>query len=175
MTSTFVRIAPSALLRPLLGALLLAAASWSSAAVPVGANAPDFTLKTLNGPNMRLQEQRGKVVLVNFWATWCGPCRKEMPHLNRIADKYKSSGLVLMGVNIDEDVRNAAEVAGKLKVSFPVLLDTDKAVSKIYDLNSMPSTMVIDRSGKVRYVHRGYQDGYEDTYDQQIRELLKER
>ncbi|WOB06583.1 TlpA disulfide reductase family protein [Piscinibacter gummiphilus] len=175
MTSTFFRIAPSALLRPLLGALLLAAASWSSAAVPVGANAPDFTLKTLNGPNMRLQEQRGKVVLVNFWATWCGPCRKEMPHLNRIADKYKSSGLVLMGVNIDEDVRNAAEVAGKLKVSFPVLLDTDKAVSKMYDLNSMPSTMVIDRSGKVRYVHRGYQDGYEDTYDQQIRELLKER
>jgi peroxiredoxin len=78
-------------------------------------------------------------------------------------------------VNIDEDVRNAAEVAGKLKVSFPVLLDTDKAVSKMYDLNSMPSTMVIDRSGKVRYVHRGYQDGYEDTYDQQIRELLKER
>lgn len=175
MTSTFVRFAPSALLRPLLGSLLLAAATWSSAAVPVGANAPDFTLKTLNGPNMRLQEQRGKVVLVNFWATWCGPCRKEMPHLNRIADKYKSSGLVLLGVNIDEDVRNAAEVAGKLKVSFPVLLDTDKAVSKIYDLNSMPSTMVIDRSGKVRYVHRGYQDGYEDTYDQQIRELLKER
>ncbi|MBX3623587.1 MAG: TlpA family protein disulfide reductase [Rhizobacter sp.] len=175
MTSTFVRFAPSAVLRPLLGALLLAAATWSSAAVPVGANAPDFTLKTLNGPNMRLQEQRGKVVLVNFWATWCGPCRKEMPHLNRIADKYKSSGLVLLGVNIDEDVRNAAEVAGKLKVSFPVLLDTDKAVSKMYDLNSMPSTMVIDRSGKVRYVHRGYQDGYEDTYDQQIRELLKER
>ncbi|MCR5882787.1 TlpA family protein disulfide reductase [Rhizobacter sp. J219] len=171
MTSTFLRIVPSTLL----GSLLLAAAGWANAAVTVGSNAPDFTLRTLNGPNMRLQEQRGKVVLVNFWATWCGPCRKEMPHLNRISDKYKSAGLVLLGVNIDEDVRNAAEVAGKLKVSFPVLLDTDKAVSKLYDLNSMPSTMVIDRSGKVRFLHRGYQDGYEDTYDQQIRELLKER
>jgi peroxiredoxin len=159
----------------LVGTFMLAAAGWANAAVTVGSNAPDFTLRTLNGPNMRLQEQRGKVVLVNFWATWCGPCRKEMPHLNRISDKYKSAGLVLLGVNIDEDVRNAAEVASKLKVSFPVLLDTDKAVSKLYDLNSMPSTMVIDRSGKVRFLHRGYQDGYEDTYDQQIRELLKER
>ncbi len=159
----------------LLGSLLMAAAGWAHAAATVGATAPDFTLKTLNGPNMRLQEQRGKVLLVNFWATWCGPCRKEMPHLNRISDKYKSAGLVLLGVNIDEDVRNAADVASKLKVSFPVLLDTDKSVSKLYDLNSMPSTMVIDRSGKVRYLHRGYQDGYEESYDQQIRELLKER
>jgi peroxiredoxin len=160
--------------RLLLGAALLAAAGLASAATAVGANAPDFTLKTLGGPNMRLQEQRGKVVLVNFWATWCGPCRKEIPHLNRIADKYKSSGLVLMGVNVDDDVRNASDVATKLKVSFPVLLDTDKRVSKLYDLNSMPSTMVIDRSGRVRYLHRGYQDGYEDQYEKQIRDLLKE-
>lgn len=162
-------------IRPLLGAVLLAATGLVSAAAVVGTNAPDFTLKTLNGPNMRLQEQRGKVVLVNFWATWCGPCRKEMPHLNRIADKYRSAGLVLMGVNVDDDVRKAADVAGKLNVNFPVLLDTDKSVSKLYDLNSMPSTMVIDRAGRVRYLHRGYQDGYENTYDQQIRELLKER
>jgi thiol-disulfide isomerase/thioredoxin len=123
---------------------------------------------------MRLQEQRGKVVLVNFWATWCGPCRKEMPHLNRLSDKYKSAGLVMMGVNVDDHVRNAAEVATKLRVSFPVLLDTDKKVSKLYDLNSMPSTLIVDRSGKVRHVHRGYQDGYEDLYDKQIRDLLKE-
>jgi peroxiredoxin len=160
--------------RLLLGAALVAAAGLASAATAVGASAPDFTLKTLGGPNMRLQEQRGKVVLVNFWATWCGPCRKEIPHLNRIADKYKSSGLVLMGVNVDDDVRNASDVATKLKVSFPVLLDTDKRVSKLYDLNSMPSTMVIDRSGRVRYLHRGYQDGYEDQYEKQIRDLLKE-
>jgi peroxiredoxin len=172
MTTLFssFRLLPSLLL----GTALMAAAGLASAATAVGGNAPDFTLKTLGGPNMRLQEQRGKVVLVNFWATWCGPCRKEIPHLNRIADKYKSSGLVLMGVNVDDDVRNASDVATKLKVSFPVLLDTDKRVSKLYDLNSMPSTMVIDRSGRVRYLHRGYQDGYEDQYEKQIRDLLKE-
>jgi peroxiredoxin len=160
--------------RALMGALLMTVASLAAAATAVGTSAPDFTLKTLAGGNMRLQEQRGQVVLVNFWATWCGPCRKEMPHLNRIADKYKSSGLVLLGVNVDDDVGNASAVAAKLGVKFPVLLDTDKKVSRLYDLNSMPSTMVIDRSGKVRFVHRGYQDGYEDLYDKQIRDLLKE-
>ncbi|MBX3619026.1 MAG: TlpA family protein disulfide reductase [Rhizobacter sp.] len=156
------------------GVVLAATAPLALAAATVGAPAPDFTLRVLDGPNLRLQEQRGKVVLVNFWATWCGPCRKEMPHLNRIADKYRSAGLVMLGVNVDDNVRNAAEVAAKLGVKFPVLLDTDKRVSKLYDLNSMPSTMVIDRSGRVRYVHRGYQDGYEDQYEKQIRDLLKE-
>jgi len=97
-----------------------------------------------------------------------------MPHLNRIADKYRGSGLVLLGVNIDDDVRNAADVAAKLGVKFPVLLDTDKKVSKLYDLSTMPSTLVIDRNGRVRFLHRGYQDGYEEAYDKQVRELLKE-
>jgi peroxiredoxin len=158
-----------------LSALLLGtAASVAAAATAVGSPAPDFTLRVLDGPNLRLQEQRGKVVLVNFWATWCGPCRKEMPHLNRIADKYRSSGLVLLGINVDDDARNAADLAAKLGVKFPVLFDTDKKVSKLYDLNSMPSTLVIDRNGRVRYLHRGYQDGYEDLYDKQIRDLLKE-
>jgi peroxiredoxin len=135
--------------------------------------APDFTLRTLGGPNLRLAEQRGRVVMINFWATWCGPCRQEMPQLSKLYDKYRASGFVLLGVNVDDDVRNATEVATKLAVSFPVLLDTDKVVSKLYDLSTMPSTVLVDRDGKVRYVHRGYLTGYEDTYDKQVRELLK--
>lgn len=153
---------------------LLLCAGLASAAPAIGSAAPDFTLRALEGSNTRLQEQRGKVVLVNFWATWCTPCRQEMPHLSRLSDKYSASGLVLLGVNVDDDTRNAADVAKKLKVSFPVLLDTDKRVSRLYDLNTMPSTLLIDRNGRVRYFHRGYQDGYEATYEKQIRELLKE-
>lgn len=153
-------------------ALVLAAVAPAEAIAPAAA-APDFTLRTMNGPNMRLAEQRGRVVMVNFWATWCGPCRQEMPHLNRLYEKYRASGFVLMGVNVDDDTRNAADVAAKLGLKFPVLLDTDKGVSKLYDLSTMPSTVLIDRDGKVRYVHRGYLSGYEDTYDRQIRELLK--
>jgi peroxiredoxin len=146
----------------------------AAAAPPSAGTAPDFTLRTLEGQNLRLQEQRGQVVLVNFWATWCAPCRQEMPHLNRLYDKYRSSGFVLLGVNVDDDPRNAGGTAAKLGVRFPVLLDTEKKVSRLYDLNSMPATVLIDRDGRVRHYHRGYREGYEDTYDRQIRELLKE-
>jgi len=144
------------------------------AAVTPQSTAPDFTLRSGEGRNLRLQEQRGRVVMVNFWATWCGPCRQEMPHLNRLYDKYKSSGFVLLGINIDDDPANAAALAAKLGVSFPVLYDTDKRVSRLYDLNTMPSTVLIDRDGTVRQLHRGYVNGYENTYEQQIRELLKD-
>jgi len=154
-------------------ALAALAAGTALAAIAPSSSAPDFTLRTMGGPNVRLHEQRGQVVMINFWATWCGPCRQEMPHLNRLHDKYRASGFVLLGVNVDDDVKNAAAVATKLGVKFPVLLDTDKQVSKLYDLSTMPSTVLIDRDGKVRFVHRGYLSGYEDVYDRQIRELLK--
>lgn len=157
-------------------ALALCATALQAASPPVAParGAPDFTLPSIGGPNLRLQEQRGRVVLVNFWATWCGPCRVEMPHLNRLYDKYRDAGFVLLAVNIDEDPKNAANLASKLGMRFPVLLDTDKKVSRLYDLSAMPSTMLIDRDGRVRYTHRGYRDGYEQTYEQQIRELLRE-
>ena len=158
---------------PLLLALALAVGS-ASAAVQLSSNAPDFTLKSVAGANLRLAEQRGNVVMVNFWATWCGPCRQEMPHLNRIYDKYKSSGFTLLGVNIDDDPRAARELAAKLGVKFPVLLDTDKKVSKAYDLSAMPATLLIDRDGRIRHIHRGYRDGVEATYEEQVRGLLKE-
>jgi peroxiredoxin len=160
--------------RALLGAAIGVCATVLAAPVAPGGLAPDFTLRTLDGPNLRLQEQRGRVVLVNFWATWCGPCRQEMPHLSRLYEKYRASGFVLLGVNVDDDTRNAVDLAGKLGLKFPISLDTDKKVSRLYDLSSMPSTVLIDRDGRVRYVHRGYRDGFEDTYDQQIRGLLKE-
>ena len=157
-------------------AALLAGMALAAAATPLAPStpAPDFTLRTADGRNLRLQEQRGQVVMVNFWATWCGPCRQEMPHLNKLYEKYRSSGFVLLGVNVDDDTTQAAGVASKLGVTFPVLPDADKRVSRQYDLSAMPSTVLIDRDGRVRYLHRGYQNGFENTYDRQIRELLKE-
>ena len=146
----------------------------ANASVQLSSNAPDFTLRSVAGPNLRLQEQRGQVVMINFWATWCGPCRQEMPHLNRIYDKYRSTGFVLLGVNIDDDPRAAADLAAKLGLRFPVLLDTDKKVSRVYDQSAMPATLLIDRDGRVRHIHRGYRDGVEKTYEEQVRALLKE-
>ena len=155
-------------------ACLLAALPAAATAVAANANAPDFTLPSAAGTNLRLQEQRGQVVMLNFWATWCGPCRREMPQLNRIYSKYRPAGFVLLGVNVDQDSANARGVADKLGVKFPVLFDTHQAVSRLYDLGTMPSTVIIDRDGRVRYVHLGYKDGYEDAYEKQVAELLKE-
>jgi peroxiredoxin len=155
-------------------AALAVAVGGAGAAATPSAGAPDFTLPSLDGPNLRLQEQRGHVVMINFWATWCGPCRVEMPHISRLYEKYRGSGFTVLAVNIDEDPHKAASLAKHLGMKFPVLLDREKKVSRLYDLSTMPSTVLVDRDGRVRYVHRGYRDGYEETYDKQIRELLRE-
>jgi peroxiredoxin len=157
-----------------LAVTLLALAAPTQAVVTAQSTAPDFTLKTAEGRNLRLQEQRGQVVMVNFWATWCGPCKQEMPHLNRLYGKYQASGFTLLGVNVDDDPRQAMAVAARMGLKFPVLLDADKAVIKRYDMGAMPATVLIDRDGRVRYLHRGYRDGMEAAYEQQIRELVKE-
>ena len=133
-----------------------------------------MTFADPDGKEISLSSFHGRTVLVNLWATWCGPCRVEMPHLARLYEKYRGSGFTVLAVNIDEDPHKAANLASQLGMRFPVLLDTEKKVSRLYDLNTMPSTVLIDREGRVRYVHRGYRDGYEDTYDKQIRELLRE-
>jgi peroxiredoxin len=164
------------MIRSLAAAVLaLAAVTSANAVAPArDAVAPDFTLRGADGRNVRLDELRGQVVLVNFWATWCGPCREEMPRLETLYEKYRKSGFVLLGVNVDDDPHAALATASKLNVSFPVLLDTDKKVSKLYGLETMPSTVVIDRDGKMRFLHRGYRAGTEADYEQQIRGLLKE-
>jgi len=161
-------------LRTFAVACLVLAAFATQAKVAPNAPAPDFTLRQIDGPNLRLGEQRGRVVMVNFWATWCGPCRVELPHLQRLSDKYRASGFTVLAINIDEDPHKAARLAQQLGMRFPVLLDTGKQVSRTYDLNAMPSTVLVDRDGRVRHVHRGYRDGYAEIYDRQIRDLLRE-
>jgi len=168
-----IRPMRDALVRLLLASALGGASACAHAAVTVGAVAPDFTLRSATGPNLRLQEQRGRVVLINFWATWCGPCRQEMPQLVKLYDKYKAAGFVVLGVSVDDDTRHASDVAARMGLNFPVLLDNMKTTSKLYDLATMPTTFIVDRDGKVRYIHAGYLNGYEDLYDKEIRGLLK--
>jgi len=139
-----------------------------------GQSAPDFALKSSNGENMRLSEYRGDVVMVNFWATWCGPCRQEMPLLDELYTRYERVGFSLLGVNIDDNSSKAMNMVAELGVSFPVLFDSRKEVSKLYEVDAMPVTLLIDREGTVRYVHQGYKPGYEEKYLDQIRSLLRE-
>ena len=139
-----------------------------------GQVAPDFVLKSSSGENLRLSEYRGDVVMVNFWATWCGPCRQEMPLLDELYSRYQRVGFSLLGVNIDDDSRKAMNMIAELGVSFPVLFDSRKEVSKLYEVDAMPVTVIIDREGNVRHVHHGYKPGYEDQYLDEIRSLLRE-
>lgn len=154
--------------------LLLTMAAAARGAEELPSTAPDFTLKADSGKNMRLHELRGTVVMINFWATWCGPCREEMPKLEELHRQYHKAGFTLLGVNLDDTPGNAIDMAKKLGVSFPILFDKDKQVSKLYRVSAMPMTVLIDRDGKIRYLHRGYKAGYETTYQTQVRELLKE-
>jgi peroxiredoxin len=152
---------------------LFATGSLASSGL-TGQPAPDFALKSAEGNNLRLSEYRGEVVLINFWATWCGPCRQEMPLLDDLYKRYERVGFRLLGVNIDEDSGRAMQMADELGVSFPVLFDEKKEVSRLYQVEAMPVTLLVDREGTVRHVHLGYQPGYEDKYLTQIRALLRE-
>ncbi len=139
-----------------------------------GRTAPDFVLKSATGENLRLSEYRGDVVMINFWATWCGPCRQEMPLLDELYGRYQRVGFSLLGVNIDDDSRRAMAMVNELGVNFPVLFDEEKKVSKLYEVEAMPLTILLDREGTVRYVHHGYKPGYEQKYLNEIRSLLRE-
>ena len=115
---------------------VFAATSLAASGGLTGQPAPDFALKSSTGENLRLSEYRGDVVRINFWATWCGPCRQEMPLLDELYSRYQRVGFSLLGVNIDDDSRKAMNMVSELGVSFPVLFDARKEVSKLYDVDA---------------------------------------
>ena len=161
--------------KALLGAfLIIFTATGLAASGLTGQAAPDFVLKSSTGANLRLSEFRGDVVMINFWATWCGPCRQEMPLLDELYSRYQRVGFSLLGVNIDDDSSRAMRMIEELGVKFPVLFDESKEVSKLYQVEAMPVTVLVDREGTVRHVHHGYKPGYEDNYLTEIRSLLRE-
>lgn len=160
--------------RIVLLATLVLAPFAASAADATGKPAPDFTLKSTSGKNVRLAEQRGDVVMINFWATWCGPCRQEMPLLEKLNQKYKDLGFVLLGINVESDTTQMAKYLKDVPVTFPILSDGANSVAKLYGVDGMPSTVIIDRNGVVRFVHRGYKPGYEQKYEQQVKQLVME-
>lgn len=132
----------------------------------------DFILKSNKGKNIRLSDLRGQVVLINFWASWCAPCRQEMPLLDKIYQRYNSAGFELLGVNTDEDQAEADRVLGKTPVSFPILYDGDNKVSKLYKNDAMPMSVLVDCDGNMTYLHRGYVPGDEKIYKKRIKQLL---
>jgi peroxiredoxin len=140
----------------------------------MNAPAPPFTLAAKGGSSVSLAQYKGQVVMINFWASWCGPCREEMPLLESIYKKYNKLGFTMIGVNVEPDSKAADEWLKATPVSFPILYDTDSKVSKLYDVAGMPSTVIIDRNGNLRKLHRGYKPGDENEYLDSIRALIRE-
>ena len=136
--------------------------------------APNFTLKSNTGKNIKLSELRGQVVLLNFWASWCGPCRQEMPLLEKLQKRYSALGFTVLGVNVEEDSSKAKSLLKDIPVSFPILFDMQNTVSKQYNVSAMPSTVMIDRNGNMRYLHKGYKPGDEAQYKKWVKPLVKE-
>ncbi len=151
---------------------LVASLAWG--AQTLSGPAPGFALQSRDGAQVSLAAQKGNVVMVNFWASWCVPCRQEMPHLQALYERYNSLGFELLAVNVESDLDDARKWLDDVEVTFPVLFDPKNEVSKAYKVVSMPSTVLIGRDGTMRFIHHGYKPGYENEYQTQVRALLRE-
>src|SRR5580658_6499953 len=158
-----------------LGLVALTTVFLATAASAAGDEpAPTFSLPGRGGTSVDLAQYKGQVVMINFWASWCVPCRQEMPLLESIYKKYKPLGFTLIGVNVEPDQKDAETFLKQTPVSFPVLFDAKSQVSGLYNVQGMPTTVFIDRKGNVRLVHQSYVDGDENLYMNQIRTLIRE-
>ncbi|HEY0601732.1 MAG TPA: redoxin domain-containing protein [Herpetosiphonaceae bacterium] len=148
-------------------------AEGAEAAALTSDAAPDFSLQTLDGETVRLSDFTGKVVLINFWATWCPPCVREIPRLVRISEEYDDDGLVVLGINttFQDDPAKVEQFVRDQGISYRVLLDPDGDTSQKYPARLMPTTYLIDRSGKVVHTKVGEVD--EATLDEQVQALLR--
>ncbi len=153
-------------------ALLLGLSQRVAHAVDRGQTAPEIALKDLSGKAIKLSQLKGKVVLVDFWASWCGPCRESLPFLDKLSKSYREQGLVVLGVNIDNDAAAARKFLKDLPVSFAVVNDAEKQVAKAYAPPTMPSSYLIDRQGKVHVVHAGFRRSDAAKIEAEIKNLL---
>lgn len=135
-------------------ALLLVPRSDATASLIAGQPAPDFNLTALDGSHVKLSELKGKPVIVNFWASWCTPCRKEMPEFQAVYDLHKDKGLKLYGVNVGESQVTVADFAQQVGAQFPILIDKDEKAQTDYKILPLPATFFIDGNGTIRAVYQ---------------------
>lgn len=143
----------------------------SAGAGAIGSKAPDFELPDLSGKNVRLSELAGKVVILNFWATWCGPCRQEVPDFVRLQSKYRDQGLTIVGLSLDADgARAVRPFAEEYDVNYTMLLANDETADRFGGILGIPTTFVLDRQGKVVKKFIGKMDL--KTFEEAIQPLL---
>ena len=128
----------------------------------------------MSGENLRLSEYRGEVVMLSFWATWCGECRTQLEQLEGMYSRYQDAGVELLAVSLDQSEHQAEELTKSLGLGYPVLHDAGGEVGRLYDVGKIPVMVLIDRSGTVREVFEGYRRGNEADYLESVQALLRE-
>lgn len=158
-----------------LSVILLAVGLYSGPSRAEGEVAPAIELRDINGQDVKLSQFKGQVVLLNFWATWCQPCKVEMTHLQKFQDEFGKKGFTVLSVSID-DARAASQVKPFIKsngYTFPVLLDKETTVVTQFNSDkTLPYTAIIDKEGKIRHVHRGYNPGDEVKLREEILAMI---
>ena len=151
--------------------LLLAS---SAAALEPGGRPPAIEMPDLEGKKVELAALQGKVVVVDFWASWCGPCKQEMPVLEALHKKYGEQGLVIIGVNIDNNPKKMNNFLKGTPVSFRIVHDRKLAVASKYEPGTMPTSYFIGKDGKVKYVHEGFRKKDAGELEERVKTLLAE-
>jgi thiol-disulfide isomerase/thioredoxin len=148
----------------------------SAYAVAVGGNMPSCALSSIGGgENIDLSQYKGKIVYVDFWASWCGPCAKSFPFLNEMQWHFKDQGLQIVGVNLDENMDDAKAFLAKYPASFEIKADVSKQCAKDFDVKAMPSSYIIDRKGVVHHIHLGFRPGEANEIKVLVEKLLSEK
>jgi len=144
--------------------------------VKEGSAAPDFEGKTSKDKEIKLSDYLGKVVLIDFWASWCPPCREEMPELIKFYRKHKDPKFELIAVNIDNDKNNMQHFLNQLfpEPAFPIVVDDSQKIPSLFDIQAMPTTIFIDKKGKIRFWHDGFKESYVEDFNSELTQLLKE-
>ncbi|MBI4422768.1 MAG: TlpA family protein disulfide reductase [Elusimicrobia bacterium] len=160
--------------RAVLAAGLLAASACGKPAGQPASSAPDFQVETVGGETLRLSALKGKVVLLDFWATWCLPCEETIPKLAVLHQRYRERGLEVVGVSVDDDVRDVPPYAKSHGIGYAVALDPDKDVMDAYGVRSIPTTILVDRSGRLRGRWLGTGARLERELEAEVQKLLVE-
>jgi cytochrome c biogenesis protein CcmG/thiol:disulfide interchange protein DsbE len=145
-------------MRKLLIFILFAVFTFGCSKTAQAEKAPNFTLKDLQGKDISLSDFKGKVVLLDFWATWCPPCRKEIPHLVELSQQYEKDGLVVIGLSLDDSKDPVGSFAKQNQINYPVVMANDKVCAAYGGVSAIPTLFLIDRKGDISQKHVGYTD-----------------